>query len=119
MFKPSEAPSLPRMDRKTQAALREAKAALATHYGKKLRALLLYGSRARGTARPDSDIDLLVVLEHLDSASQTLTKINDLLCDAGLHHGVLISAHPVSWRRYQHGPMSPFLERVRGEGVAI
>jgi uncharacterized protein len=31
--------------------------------GEKLEAVILYGSQARGDARPDSDIDILVVLK--------------------------------------------------------
>lgn len=37
-------------------------------YGDRLRALALYGSVARGTMRPDSDIDLLIVAEPLPEA---------------------------------------------------
>lgn len=34
-------------------------------YGKRLRSLALFGSVARGTPRPDSDIDLLLVVDDL------------------------------------------------------
>lgn len=38
----------------------------ATHvYGERLKAMVLFGSVARGTQRPDSDIDLLLIVEPL------------------------------------------------------
>ncbi|MCB9898364.1 MAG: nucleotidyltransferase domain-containing protein [Planctomycetes bacterium] len=40
--------------------------ALSATYGARLRALKLVGSRARRDARPDSDHDLLVFLDHCD-----------------------------------------------------
>ena len=45
-----------------RAALAEAKAHLQALYGDRLDHIVLYGSRARGDARPESDVDLLVVL---------------------------------------------------------
>jgi len=42
--------------------LRRAKAALQEAFGDRLRGVILYGSEARGTAEPDSDVDLLVLL---------------------------------------------------------
>ncbi len=35
------------------------------HYGQRLNSIVLYGSVARNTARPEPDIDLLVVAEGL------------------------------------------------------
>jgi predicted nucleotidyltransferase len=43
--------------------LKEARKALEARYGARLKDLVLFGSMARGDATPDSDIDLLVVLE--------------------------------------------------------
>jgi predicted nucleotidyltransferase len=40
-------------------------AACAAVYGERLKALALFGSVARGTMRPDSDIDLLIVADPL------------------------------------------------------
>ena len=39
------------------------KKALEDLYGERLRGVILFGSEARGDAEPDSDIDLLVLLE--------------------------------------------------------
>ena len=45
--------------------LDELKERLSAAYGERLHAVVLFGSEARGDARPDSDIDVLVVLETL------------------------------------------------------
>lgn len=45
------------------ATLSEIRDALATAHGQRLRGVVLFGSEARGNAQPDSDIDLLVLLE--------------------------------------------------------
>lgn len=42
--------------------LKQVKALLQEAFGDRLRGVILYGSEARGTADPDSDIDLLVLL---------------------------------------------------------
>ena len=49
------------MDR--QDLLRQIKQRLQDAYGPRLKGLVLYGSEARGEARPDSDYDFLVLLE--------------------------------------------------------
>ncbi|HEY1631509.1 MAG TPA: nucleotidyltransferase domain-containing protein [Rhizomicrobium sp.] len=47
----------------TDPVLARLKAELAALYGARLKQVLLYGSRARGDHREDSDYDVLVVLE--------------------------------------------------------
>lgn len=39
--------------------------ALATHFGERLKTIVLFGSRSRGEARADSDHDIFVVIEGL------------------------------------------------------
>jgi uncharacterized protein (UPF0332 family) len=46
-------------------------------YGDRLRRVLLFGSWARGDAHPESDIDLLVVLDRLDSPWEELADGRD------------------------------------------
>ncbi|NEX22949.1 nucleotidyltransferase domain-containing protein [Thiorhodococcus mannitoliphagus] len=49
----------------TQEALRSFQAILHAKYGAHLRALYLFGSRARGDHRPDSDADVAVFLDEV------------------------------------------------------
>src|SRR5205809_316814 len=44
-----------------QRTAEELRARLLAHRGARIRRVILYGSRARGTASPDSDFDLLVI----------------------------------------------------------
>jgi predicted nucleotidyltransferase len=39
---------------------------LRAHFGARLRRLVLFGSYARGDAGPDSDVDVVVVLDRID-----------------------------------------------------
>jgi predicted nucleotidyltransferase len=43
--------------------------------------IILFGSHARGDARADSDIDLLVVLRHVDDGRRAAAAVLDLLTD--------------------------------------
>jgi predicted nucleotidyltransferase len=47
-------------------------------YGARLKRVLLYGSRARGDHRPDSDYDVLVVLEGPIERRQEREKLSEL-----------------------------------------
>lgn len=53
-------------------------------------ALVLYGSRARGRPRADSDLDLLVLLREAMS-SEKKNRIHDSLYEIGLAHDIVIS----------------------------
>ena len=65
------------MDR--TALLRQVKSRLQEAFGDRLRGVIVYGSEARGTAEPDSDIDVLVLLEGpVNGLSDSYTSINAL-----------------------------------------
>lgn len=55
-------PMIPAPDAVTLAILRDYRRRLERHFGARLRALYLYGSRARGDHRPDSDADVAAFL---------------------------------------------------------
>jgi uncharacterized protein (UPF0332 family)/predicted nucleotidyltransferase len=66
--------------------------------------IILYGSQARGQAQPESDIDLLVLLdEEVPAAAKR--RIHDLLYDVALAEDVVISSIIKSSRKW-HLPFS-------------
>jgi len=59
--------------------LNEAKSLLEGAFGERLQGVVLYASEARGEAGPDSDVDLLVLLDRVDHyAADLRTGINAL-----------------------------------------
>jgi predicted nucleotidyltransferase len=99
-------------------ALEDLKRTLASLYGDRLRAIYLYGSYARGTARPDSDVDVLIALRGEVSPHEELRRLSKTLSDICLQHDVLIATYPVpeNWVRERQNPL---FENIRREGIRI
>ena len=81
--------------------------------------MILFGSQARGDARPDSDWDLLVLLdkdkrdfEDDDNYSYPFTKI-------GWNYGVAINPLLYTQKEWNKGNFSPFYKNVMREGIEI
>jgi excisionase family DNA binding protein len=53
--------------------------------------IILFGSRARGTAEPDSDYDLLVVLDGVDDRLATRLAIRTALADLPISKDVVVA----------------------------
>jgi predicted nucleotidyltransferase len=66
------------MDEQTRDALLSFKSRLIQRYGKHLKAVYLFGSRARGNHRPDSDADVAVFLDWVpDPLAEQLDLIDE------------------------------------------
>lgn len=87
-------------------------------YGERLAYLILYGSQARGDAEPDSDIDILVVLNDAVDAWSEIDRTSEYIADLCLKYEVVISRNFASKARYQQ-ENSPFYMNVRREGVLV
>jgi len=86
-------------------------------YGGRLRSVLLFGSWARGDAHPESDIDLLVVLDHVESTWDEQQQMDEVLWRHSFENDTVISALPVSEADLQRG--RPVLIRAQAEGLAV
>lgn len=89
-----------------------------TFYGERLVQLILYGSQARGDARSDSDIDVLVILKDDVNAWEEIDRTGEFTAALCLEHTVVISRAFVSLLRFQ-SENSPFFLNVRREGIPI
>ena len=87
-------------------------------YGTRLRRVLLFGSWARGDAHPESDIDLLVVLDRVDSPWEELRRMDEVLWRYSRENQAVISAVPVAEPALQDAA-NPLLIRARTEGRAV
>ncbi|SFF60371.1 nucleotidyltransferase domain-containing protein [Thermoflexibacter ruber] len=88
-------------------------------YGERLSKVILYGSQARGEAKPDSDIDLLVVLkdEHI-SLIKEIRTINQKVIDLILQYDKPISFLPVTQTKFETHK-SPLFYFIRKEGKEV
>ena len=81
---------------------------------------ILYGSEARGDARPDSDIDILVLLEGDKRDLQRESAMSGALYDVELSSGVLISPMIMLRTQWENRPFkTPFYINVMNEGVRL
>jgi predicted nucleotidyltransferase len=101
-----------------QNILEEVKDALQKLYKDNLVEIILYGSYARNDFNENSDVDLLVVLNKLNSAGKEIDNIVDAIYDINLKYNTLISVVPISNDDYR-SINSPLLLNVRKEGVLI
>ena len=82
--------------------------------------LILYGSYARGDNRPDSDIDLLILLNKQKIQITEEHSIKYPLYDLAIETGHLISALVLpkdKWER-KHS-ITPFYENIQKEGMIL
>ena len=98
--------------------LQKCRKVLETLYGPRFQGLILYGSTARGTDAPESDIDLLVLLEGPVQGSTEFERIWEVIYPLQLDCDRLISIMPVDAESYQKGE-SNLYQNVQEEGVPI
>jgi predicted nucleotidyltransferase len=93
------------------------RAALDTLYGDRIERVVLFGSRARGDARPDSDYDVAVFLNGLTDRWQEADQISDIETDILYDAGAFIHAMP--YRAGSYWERTPLMHEIRREGVDI
>ena len=82
--------------------------------------VILFGSRARGDNRPDSDWDILILVENQKVTNAIEDKFRDRLYEIELDSGEVISTfiYPKSFWESQL-KYSPLYKNVNNEGVRL
>lgn len=86
--------------------------------GARYRGTILFGSRARGDASPDSDIDLLVLLDQPVSLGRDGDAIIHALYPVQLGIDVPLHPVPVAYDSYQAGTFGLY-RNAREEGIQL
>jgi predicted nucleotidyltransferase len=106
------------MELQIQNAVAELRDRLSSLYGKRFQSTVVFGSRARGDASPDSDVDVLVVLGGDVKPFEEIRRAGDIVADVSLRNDLYLSCIYTSESRFENAE-TPFLKAVRREGVRI
>ena len=81
---------------------------------------ILYGSEARGDARPDSDIDLLMLVDTDKLTYNDKDRNISPFYDIELSTGIIISMLIMPRKEWENRPfLTPFQNNVNKEGIIL
>lgn len=81
--------------------------------------MIVFGSRARGEAAPDSDLDIVVVIDGTAN-EETADIVSDAAWEAGFSDGIVVVPIVYSRDEWENSPerYSLLVQAVEAEGVA-
>ncbi len=91
--------------------------ALDEMYGNQIERVVLFGSRARGDARPDSDYDVAVFLTVPGELWDDLGNLSHITTAILNDTGAVISAKPFPAGAYRE--RSPLMQEIRADGLDL
>jgi uncharacterized protein len=97
--------------------LKHLRAALDEMYGERIERVVLFGSRARGDARDDSDYDVAVFLRDITDRFAEMDRLADLGTDILNKTGEFVHAMP--YRAGSYDERTPLMLAVRSEGIDL
>ena len=102
-----------------QDALQRFKRELLRRFPGEIRQVVLFGSKARGDARPDSDIDVLVVTQQSDwrLGDRIQGLVTDMLLETGVDLSVKVFGQPAVEQLQRYG--GGFIVNALHEGAVV
>jgi uncharacterized protein len=93
------------------------RAAVTEIYGDRLERVVLFGSRARGDAKPDSDYDIAVFIKNAGTFTDESARLAAVSTDILLDTGAVISATPFLAGTYRE--RTGFMHELRKHGLDL
>ena len=108
-----------RLNETEQLALKRFRMALEKELAENLMEVKLFGSKARGDARDDSDLDVLVIIS--SNNWRMCDLVYGIATDILLDYEVCISPKVINLKDYNHlrNIGNPFIKNVIREGIAV
>jgi predicted nucleotidyltransferase len=103
------------METRADPILQKLRAKLDALYGGQIERVVLFGSRARGDDRPDSDYDVAVFLEQPESFWKESGRLAAIGTDILFDTGAVINALPFLAGAYQD--QTPLMGELRRDGL--
>jgi uncharacterized protein len=97
--------------------LKRFRSALDKTYGERVERVLLFGSHARGEARPDSDYDIAVFLRDFDSFGAEAWRIAAIGTEILFDTGAVINAFPFKAGAYRE--RTGLMRELRRDGLDL
>jgi uncharacterized protein len=112
---------LPPLPPRIATAIGRFHAELVGAFGTRLRELVLFGSQARGDATEESDVDLLVVIDHLTDPERR--KVIDISCTVGAEGDEYVVLSPLVYATEHatdmRGRERRIMHEIERDGVAV
>lgn len=107
------------LKKKDQQAIDEFRKRVSRLLGNDLVRLALFGSKLTGKDTPESDIDVLVLVN--DTAMELKYQILDIAFEINLNHGVYISPRIIAMSTFDDPvwSLTPFLKELRDNGLTL
>jgi predicted nucleotidyltransferase len=113
-------PAMKFLDPDTEAAVRAFLARIPAEV--RLDRAILFGSRARGEHRPDSDADVALILHERGNDGMTLMMLAELAYYSYLDTGIMVQPVPIAiedWQNPSAFPRPGFLRTIEREGIVL
>ncbi|MBN1464506.1 nucleotidyltransferase domain-containing protein [candidate division KSB1 bacterium] len=85
----------------------------------KLEEIIVFGSRARGDNRKDSDLDIFIKLDSISKDERGM--ISDIAAEIGFDNDCLITTFVATKDQIEYGPIgaNPILRAIYDEGIQL